>query len=96
MELSRRPAPPSRSSLLRRIRALEAQVEGLTAGEATTVVEGTPQERSEAAEAAEVHELIASGRPLAAARRYREITGVSEEEAGDAIRRLGGDIAGDA
>lgn len=92
MELSRRPAPPSRSSLLRRIRALESQVESLTAGEAPVAVEGSQTHD----EAAEVHELIASGRPLAAARRYREITGVSEEEAGDAIRRLGGDIAGDA
>ncbi|MBF6618627.1 MAG: hypothetical protein ITG02_00165 [Patulibacter sp.] len=90
MELSRRPVPPSRSHLLRRIRALEAQVQTLTAGGPS----GAPGD--EDAEAAEVHELIASGRPLAAARRYREITGVSEAEAGDAIRRLGGDIGGDA
>lgn len=89
MELSRRPVPPSRSHLLRRIRALEAQVHSLTAG-------GSGEPGDEDAEAAEVHELIASGRPLAAARRYREITGVSEAEAGDAIRRLGGDIGGDA
>lgn len=89
MELSRRPVPPSRSHLLRRIRALEAQVQTLTAG-------GAAGPGDEDAEAAEVHELIASGRPLAAARRYREITGVSDAEAGDAIRRLGGDIGGDA
>jgi hypothetical protein len=89
VELSRRPVPPSRSHLLRRIRALEAQVQTLTAG-------GAAEPGDEDPEAAEVHELIASGRPLAAARRYREITGVSEAEAGDAIRRLGGDIAGDA
>lgn len=92
MELSRRPAPPSRSSLLRRIRALESQVQSLTAGEESGAAVGS----REHSEAAEVHELIASGRPLAAARRYREITGVSEAEAGDAIRRLGGDIGGDA
>lgn len=92
MELSRRPAPPSRSSLLRRIRALESQVQALTSGDESVAVVGS----REHGEAAEVHELIASGRPLAAARRYREITGVSEAEAGDAIRRLGGDIGGDA
>ncbi len=90
MELSQRPVPPSRTHLLRRIRALEAQVQALTAG-------GRPGGLQEDdPEATEVHELIASGRPLAAARRYREITGVSEAEAGDAIRRLGGDIGGDA
>jgi len=92
VEPSRRPGPPSRTSLLRRIRALEAQVQSLTAGEASVATVGS----REHGEAAEVHELIASGRPLAAARRYREITGVSESEAGDAIRRLGGDIGVDA
>lgn len=89
MELSRRPVPPSRSHLLRRIRALEAQVQTLTAGDRPVMI------GEEDPEAAEIHELIASGRPLAAARRYREVTGVSEAEAGDAIRRLGGDIGGD-
>jgi hypothetical protein len=40
--------------------------------------------------AAEVHELIASGRPMTAVRRYREITGASESEAREAIAGLGG------
>jgi len=84
MAIQKSPAPPSRSSLLRRIRALEAKLDGVD--EAPAASRGTEQ----ADPAAEVHELIASGRPMSAVRRYRELTGASEVEARRAIEALGG------
>lgn len=84
MAIQKSPAPPSRSSLLRRIRALESRLEEI--GEAPAARRaGDPDDP-----AAEVHELIASGRPMSAMRRYREITGATESEARDAIEELGG------
>jgi len=83
MAIQKSPAPPSRSSLLRRIRALEAKLDG---------VDESPSARGRERDdpAAEVHELIASGRPMSAVRRYRELTGASEVEARRAIEDLGG------
>jgi hypothetical protein len=90
MAIQKSPAPPSRSSLLRRIRALEARLEEI--GDA-------PAARREVAAqddpAADVAELIACGRPMSAVRRYREITGASEAEARSAIEELGGFAAQD-
>lgn len=90
MAIQKSPAPPSRSSLLRRIRALEARLE-----EADDTAAAARAARAEDDPAAEVHELIASGRPMSAARRYREITGASEVEAREAIQELGGFAAQD-
>jgi hypothetical protein len=87
MAIQKSPAPPSRSSLLRRIRALESKLEEIDGGSVQAGRRDDP--------AAEVHELIASGRPMTAVRRYREITGASESEARDAITQLGGFAAQD-
>jgi hypothetical protein len=84
MAIQKSPAPPSRSSLLRRIRALESKLDEI-GGTDASVVAGRRDDP-----AAEVHELIASGRPMTAVRRYREITGASESEAREAIAGLGG------
>lgn len=89
MAIQKSPAPPSRSSLLRRIRALEAKLEEVDDAPAAS------QARAEDDPAAEVYELIASGRPMSAVRRYREITGASEVEARQAIEELGGFAAQD-
>jgi hypothetical protein len=89
MAIQKTPAPPSRSSLLRRIRALEAKLEEIDDAPAAS------RARREDDPAAEVHELIASGRPMSAVRRYREITGASEAEARQAIEGLGGFAAQD-
>ncbi|WP_036726427.1 hypothetical protein [Patulibacter minatonensis] len=85
MAIQKSPAPPSRSSLLRRIRALESRLEEI--GDEPTARRSA---REDDDPAAEVQELIASGRPMSAMRRYREITGASESEARDAIEQLGG------
>jgi hypothetical protein len=86
MAIQKSPAPPSRSSLLRRIRALEAKLEE---------IDGGPRGDGPDDPAAEVRELIASGRPMSAVRRYREFTGASEAEARRAIEDLGGFAAQD-
>lgn len=88
MAIQKSPAPPSRSSLLRRIRALEAKLDEI--GDAPTASRG-----DEGDPAVEVHELIASGRPMSAVRRYRELTGANEVEARRAIEDLGGFAAQD-
>jgi hypothetical protein len=86
MAIQKSPAPPSRSSLLRRIRALESKLEEFggdgPAARRLGIAEDDP--------AAEMHDLIASGRPMSAMRRYRELTGATEAEARDAVERLGG------
>jgi ribosomal protein L7/L12 len=84
MAIQKTPAPPSRSSLLRRIRALESKLEEI--GDEPTASRTAREDDP----AVEVQELIASGRPMSAMRRYREITGASESEARDAIEQLGG------
>jgi hypothetical protein len=84
MAIQKSPAPPSRSSLLRRIRALESKLDEIGGAGAAR---GAGRHDDPAAE---VHELIASGRPMTAVRRYRELTGCSESEAREAITGLGG------
>lgn len=86
MAIQKSPAPPSRSSLLRRIRALESKLEeiGDDAPRARRAAE------AEDDPASEIHDLIASGRPMSAMRRYRELTGATEAEARDAVEQLGG------
>lgn len=90
MAIQKSPAPPSRSSLLRRIRALEAKLD-----EIDDAPQASRGAGGEGDPAAEVRELIASGRPMSAVRRYREITGASEVEARKAIEHLGGFAAQD-
>jgi hypothetical protein len=90
MAIQKSPAPPSRSSLLRRIRALEAKLGD--ADDAPGARRGPVQQDDPSAE---VHELIASGRPMSAVRRYRELTGASEAEGRQAIVDLGGFAAQD-
>lgn len=90
MAIQKSPAPPSRSSLLRRIRALEAKLDEID--DAPQASRGESGDRDPAAE---VHELIASGRPMSAVRRYRELTGATEVEARRAIEDLGGFAAQD-
>ncbi|MEV4418623.1 hypothetical protein AB0L40_01445 [Patulibacter sp. NPDC049589] len=86
MAIQKSPAPPSRSSLLRRIRALEAKLEEI----GDDAPGASRAARAQDDPAAEVHELIASGRPMSAMRRYRELTGATEAEARVAIEELGG------
>lgn len=92
MAIPKSPAPPSRTSLLRRIKALESQLQVLSDDRAPVARVGvaTPDP------AAEIQDLVASGRPLAAVRRYREVTGAGEAEARTAIEELGGFVADDA
>ena len=100
MAISKTPAPPSRSSLLRRIRALESRLEELGGpsvepGEERSAEQ--PAGRSAAPDpAAEIQELVACGRPLSAARRYRELTGCDEAEARRAVDILSGGTGDDA
>jgi hypothetical protein len=100
MAISKTPAPPSRSSLLRRIRALESRLEELGGPAAD------PEERPAARAghedrapqpdpAAEIQELVACGRPLSAARRYRELTGCDDAEARRAVEILSGGTGDD-
>jgi hypothetical protein len=86
------PAPPSRSSLLRRIKALESQLQELSGDRAPVARVGSARPDP----VTEIHDLVASGRPLAAVRRYRELTGAGEAEARTAIEELGGFVAEDA
>lgn len=92
MAIPKSPAPPSRTSLLRRIKALESQLQVLSDDRAPVARVGvaTPDP------VAEIQDLVASGRPLAAVRRYREVTGAGEAEARTAIEELGGFVADDA
>lgn len=102
MAISKTPAPPSRASLLRRIRALESRLEELggPADASAADRDGRGARREERAAtpdpAAEIGELVACGRPLSAARRYRELTGCDEAEARRAVEILSGGTGDDA
>jgi hypothetical protein len=89
MAIQKSPAPPSRSSLLRRIRALESRLEEL-GGPAAEGAEAQETAAPTPDPAAEIQELVACGRPLTAARRYRELTGCDEAEARRAVEILSG------
>jgi hypothetical protein len=94
--IQKTPAPPSRSSLLRRIRALETRLEQLGDADVGRPPERPASEPAPADPATEVQELVACGRPLAAVRRYRELTGCDEAEAHRAVDVIGGGAVGDA
>jgi hypothetical protein len=94
--IQKTPAPPSRSSLLRRIRALETRLEELGDTDVARAPERPASAAVEADPAAEVQELVACGRPLAAVRRYRELTGCDEAQAHRAVDVIGGGTVGDA
>jgi hypothetical protein len=101
MAISKTPAPPSRSSLLRRIRALESRLEELggPAGDQEERTGARAEGEGRAPQpdpAAEIQELVACGRPLTAARRYRELTGCDEAEARRAVEILSGGTGDDA
>ncbi|WP_022928214.1 hypothetical protein [Patulibacter americanus] len=99
MAISKTPAPPSRSSLLRRIRALESRLEelgGPAADPAGPEARAGHEDRApEPDPAAEIQELVACGRPLTAARRYRELTGCDDAEARRAVEILSGGTGDD-
>lgn len=97
MAISKTPAPPSRSSLLRRIRALETRLEELGGPAAEPDPgEGHQARAAQPDPASEIQELVACGRPLTAARRYRELTGCDEAEARRAVDILSGGTGDDA
>jgi hypothetical protein len=97
MAISKTPAPPSRSSLLRRIRALETRLEELGGPAVEPDPGAEPEARaSQPDPASEIQELVACGRPLTAARRYRELTGCDEAEARRAVDILSGGTGDDA
>ncbi|MDX8152879.1 hypothetical protein SK069_14855 [Patulibacter brassicae] len=88
MAIPKTTAQPSRRSLLRRIRALEARLEEI--GDEPAGVRATDARSTGVDPATEVQELLASGRPMAAMRRYRELTGADEAAARAYIARHGG------
>jgi hypothetical protein len=95
MAISKTPAPPSRSSLLRRIRALESRLEELGGPAAEPGEEHAEHPTAAPDPAAEIQELVACGRPLTAARRYRELTGCDDAEARRAVEILSGGTGDD-
>jgi len=92
MAIQKSPIQPSRRSLLRRIRALEAQVDELTHPErpARDDAPAAPADATAPDPIAELQELVSSGRPMAAIRRYRELTGVDEATAREVVAAHGG------
>ncbi len=97
MAIPKTTAQPSRRSLLRRIRALEAQLDEL-AGQEPRAAGAGPAAGPKAAPdpIAEVQELLSSGRPMAAVRRYQELTGADEATAREMVAARGGlDATGD-